>query len=89
MSLSIDYSNKRFWYIPRPTVLGLETMTDKKDAPDGYRPVPKDSLVCDSRGNVSGNICNHCDWRKDCDAKKFSCMSYNRKDGIGVFFKKI
>ena len=67
------------------TVTGQYTLIDQKETPNGYKAIPKDSI-----DTSYGNICNHCEWRKECQKNaSVSCMSYNRKDGIGVLFKKI
>ncbi len=58
---------------------------DQTDVPDGYKAVPKSELKY-GRGD---NICNYCDWRKDCDSRICKCGSHSRKDKVGVFFKKI
>ena len=62
-------------------------LIDKNDAPDGYEPIPKNAVVREG-SNRNVNICRSCDWRPDCDGNKYSCMSYKRKDGIGIVFKK-
>lgn len=65
------------------TPLGQQHLIDQKETPEGYKAIPKDTL------NTTDNICNHCDWRKECQKNaSVSCMSYSRKDGIGVLFKK-
>ena len=56
---------------------------DVSESPQGYYPVLKNELKTDD------NICNHCDWRRDCSATICSCMSYRRKDKQAVFFKKL
>lgn len=60
---------------------------DASDAPQGYVAVPKD-VVQPPSNNSYPNICRECDWRSECNARQFSCMSYARKDKIGVVFKR-
>jgi hypothetical protein len=97
--MTIDYSNQRFFGISKVMLSTLSHLVDKKEAPEGYYPVPKDDVqpnsfsVTSSSRQKQDNICNYCEWRKECcalvkDSKYVSCMSYNRKDGIGVVFKK-
>jgi hypothetical protein len=69
-----------------------ESFIDKNESPIGYYPVLKPDL----RFNTNiGNICNLCDWRKDCCANidnaclKYPCMSDRRKDLMSVLFKRI
>lgn len=64
--------------MPAPKTLDLN------DAPPGFVPVLK-SAVTTAR---LGNICRACDWRPECDASKFRCMSYARADGCGVVFQR-
>jgi hypothetical protein len=68
------------------TICNLEhhemIMVDSDDAPEGYIAVPKSSIQ-----NHGKNLCESCDWREICSATICSCMSYGRKDAIGVVFK--
>jgi len=61
----------------------LQFYINSSDSPEGYHPIPKDTVP------QYKNICEFCDWRKDCNGFLFSCMADKRKDGIGVVFKKI
>ena len=90
-SYTVDESKYRS--VPRLTMKCREHAIIKTDAPEGFYPVSKDTIV---EGN--GNVCNFCEWRKQCNAfsslsekekAQGSCMSYSRKDGIGVIFKNI
>jgi hypothetical protein len=65
------------------SITGVCIYLDKTEAPKGYYAVEKDSIKSNE------NVCHFCEWRKDCNANVCSCMSYNRKDGVGVFFKKL
>ena len=64
---------------------------DLNEAPKGFFPYPKKEVYVPSPTSPTGsmNLCIACDWRSKCDAKVCSCMSYNRKDGISVVFKKL
>lgn len=59
---------------------------DMTNAPNGYYPVTKQSVINDSDNR---NICRQCDWVIACSGFKGACMSYNRPDGVSVVFKKI
>ena len=81
--MPVDYSNPKLIYCRKLNSTNQEAMIDKNESPDGFYPIPKDSL-----NHTNENVCHFCDWRKECDARICSCMSYSRADGIGVFFKK-
>lgn len=65
--------------------LYCKPLVDVNDAPKGFHPVSINTVLAP---NSNENKCNHCDWRKNCSATICSCMSYKRKDGVGVVFKK-
>jgi hypothetical protein len=71
------------------TLHAQTVMIDKADAPEGYYPVPKDSVYNPENANchMYPNICMACDWRPDCSGAH-PCMSDNRADGISVVFKR-
>lgn len=60
---------------------------DKTEAPNGFYAFPKDFVE-------TPNVCNICDAKQLCQENKDDwclnnrCMSYSRKDGVGVVFKK-
>jgi hypothetical protein len=70
------------------TLHAQQVMIDPKDAPEGFYPVPKDSVY--NRENIShmySNICRACDWRPVCSGSVCHCMPDKRADGISVVFK--
>ena len=71
-------NNKPLWKFKNLT---NKEYVDEAEAPEGYYAVPKSSIKSNE------NVCNHCDWRSDCNKKVCSCMSYDRKDEVGVIFK--
>ena len=64
------------------------------EAPMGFTTLLKDELPGRTGDRRNENICNWCDARKLCQENKDNwcvknpCMSYKRKDGRGVVFKK-
>jgi hypothetical protein len=89
--MTIDYSNKRFWGLSK-VVLNATTLkgyVSQEETPGGYKAVPKDDVVDPLGMNANANVCTKCDLRKECQVKSLNCMSYNRKDGVGVVFQKV
>lgn len=73
------------------TPYGESVMIEKGDAPEGYIAIPKSAIQSEHDPfNFNQNYCNFCDHRKPCiDGVIHPCMSYARKDGISVLFKKV
>lgn len=89
--MNIDWTNKRFWGLSKVVLNAttLKNFVSQEETPEGYKAVPKDDVVDPLGMNANMNVCSKCDWRKVCQvAPTVSCMSYSRKDGVGVVFKK-
>lgn len=71
------------WYMGRMAEHHLNKV-DRAEAPAGYYAYPKSAC-----SHERGNLCRQCDWREDCTASVMSCMSYGRKDGVSVVFKRV
>jgi len=64
---------------------------NKNEAPAGFYATEKPPF-----SKVQQSICRICDWREQCcnpstdfSLPQHKCMSYARKDGVGVIFKKV
>lgn len=63
--------------------------------PEGYYTILKNEIPGRYGAQRNENVCNFCDWRKDCQAnidnacKKYPCVSYKRNDERAVIFKRI
>ena len=63
---------------------------NEKEAPAGFYAEKKPAF-----SEVNQSICRACDWREHCcdpstnfNLPHHKCMSYARRDGVGVIFKK-
>ena len=64
---------------------------NKNEAPAGFYATPKPSFT-----DVGQSICRVCDWRIQCcdpltdfSLPQHKCMSYARRDRVGVIFKRV
>lgn len=90
--LTIDYSNKRFWGLSKEILnfTTIKNFVNQDECPEGFKAIPKDDVVPPFGENKNLNVCTKCDWRKQCQANaSVPCMSYARKDGVGVVFQKV